>query len=1137
MRILIAGAPTGCWTNTGDEAILITMLDDLRRLEPGINISVVSSNPPGFLEQYNVEPIPYNDLSAMTRAAVESSLLILGGGSIFYDYWRFNPDLVLTNSHEGLSFYAGFALLAAILRKPLMLYAVGVGPLRTEGGISLSRIAFEIADVVTLRDPDSEALLALLGVDTSRIQVTADPVFNLTAAPEVSDLGRPLVGVCLRNWDAGLDSANWEREVADALDNFAEAHKAIIAFLPFHKTVDWPLTDDRGLAERVRKMLVRTKGSLLLTKDYTPSQKAGLLAGCDIVLGMRLHSVIMAQAAAVPTVALTFDDPKVASAMARVDCGKLVINLRDLTSDRLRSLLEETYRDREAISAALRSKLDTLRELAKRNASLAMTVAKAGPASTRQLSPEARSLIENVYRRARVNDLDLADRIPQLLSLPPETSSRAKDLGRSLEEAKMNRPRDQKQSESVPRPSKSRPRVACLTNRLLDWQTKEPHFGGAERYCVQLGNLLRELGLDVTFYQASNQLFEGDYYGFPVVGLGSGESYSEFQFGVGNAFHEATSEFEHVIYHMPNYASGRVREDAIMICHSIWFDYESSFPGIQFRTPEWFRHLYLAFSQPARIVSVDTNSINVIRALWPELSSRMTYLPNWVDTSQFRSPDRRQSSSLKVLFASRSEVVKGAAILASILEKVPHDCHFAWWVGEGTEEGTEMVQAAARSDSRLELYSTNPYENMPAIYREADICVIPSIGSEGTSLACLEALASGCAVVATNIGGLSALVQPGVNGLLVDPDPEQIAAAINHLIEYPDERRRMQRAGSLMAGRFRLEVWQQRWTDLLRRIGWIDPSVTPSILPVAAGLIDDDDAVNTQAPVVPAKATSHVSRASLYDVVCFSIIDWEFRWQRPQQIMSRFAASGHRVFYISISRFRDHHYEAVPLAPDVWEIRLGVPHAVDVYAGALPPGFARLIAESLRSLRDDFGITQAVSMVQIATWTRAACEARDLFGWTLVYDCMDDWSSFPGLDTRTSLIEEEQRLVESANLLVVSSSKLWEKWSHHNTNSLLARNAADFDFFSNGERGNLLAEARSPIVGYFGAIAEWFDIALMTRIARERPEYTFVLIGGIFDVETAELEGLPNVQLLGEQPYDLMPDILQLLMCASFHFW
>jgi glycosyltransferase involved in cell wall biosynthesis len=1009
--------------------------------------------------------------------------------------------------------------------------------LRTEGGISLTRAAFEIADVATLRDPDSKDLLASLGLETSRIQVTADPVFNLAPATEASTCKKPLVGVCLRNWDLALDTGNWERQVAVALDNFAESHNATIAFLPFHKTVDWPLTDDLGLAERVRSMLVRTPDSLLLANDYTPAQKAAFLAKCDIVLGMRLHSVIMAHAAAVPVVALTFEDPKVRSAMARVDCGTQAIDLRNLVSDHLLAVLEQTYRDRAVVSASLRSHSEPLCDLARRNASLAIALLNAGSADTRQFSAGVIRLIEKVNQRGCIDDGELAQLISQFLSMHEQAGARAeapgpdfaRDLGRSLEAARLNQPQDQRQSRNSRKPSGSRPRVAprvaCLTNRLLDWQTKEPHFGGAERYCVQLGSLLRELGLDVTFFQASNQSFQGDYYGFHVVGLGPGESFSEFQFGVCNAFNEATRDFDHVIYHMPNYASGRVRSDALMICHDIWFDHESHAEGIVFRTPEWFRHLYAAFSQPARIVSVDTNSINVIRALWPDLASKMTYLPNWVDVSTFRPVERRASEQLTVLFPRRSEVIKGAAILGSILDRVPHQCRFLWWLGEGTPEGSERVKAAARRDPRLQFYSVDSYEKMPAIYQSADICVIPSTGSEATSLACLEALASGCAVVATNIGGLPNLIQPGINGLLVDPEPERIADAINHLIENENDRTRLQHAAQLSAQGFRVEVWQERWTALLNSLGWIDTARSPRIpagipVPVPGSL----PTARTNESNGPSGEMSDGLRS--YDVICFSIIDWEFRWQRPQQMMSRFAAIGHRVFYISISRFAGRNYEAVPLAPNVWEIRLGLPHAIDVYAGVLPAGFARLIGEGLKSLRDDFEITHAVSMVQIATWTRTALEARDLFGWTVVYDCMDNWSTFPGLDTRIPLIEEERRLVESADLLVVSSDKLWDKWSSQNANSLLARNATDFDFFSQGKRGDVLAGVPSPIVGYFGAIAEWFDIELMVRIARERPQYRFVLLGGVYDVVVDELERLSNVQLLGEQPYELMPAYL-----------
>src|SRR4029079_19789350 len=76
------------------------------------------------------------------------------------------------------------------------------------------------------------------------------------------------------------------------------------------------------------------------------------------------------------------------------------------------------------------------------------------------------------------------------------------------------------------------------------------------------------------------------------------------------------------------------------------------------------------------------------------------------------------------------------------------------------------------------------------------------------------------------------------------------------------------------------------------------------------------------APVLDERETT------TYDVLCSSIIDWSFRWQRPQQLMSRMAAAGHRVFFLNTSEFLPHGgrtYEATPLRENVWEIRLAPP--------------------------------------------------------------------------------------------------------------------------------------------------------------------------------------------------------------------
>ncbi|HEV7239327.1 MAG TPA: glycosyltransferase [Thermoanaerobaculia bacterium] len=277
---------------------------------------------------------------------------------------------------------------------------------------------------------------------------------------------------------------------------------------------------------------------------------------------------------------------------------------------------------------------------------------------------------------------------------------------------------------------------------------------------------------------------------------------------------------------------------------------------------------------------------------------------------------------------------------------------------------------------------------------------------------------------------------------------------------------------------------------------------------------------------IPAVAPALDPRESTtYDVVCFSIIDWSFRWQRPQQLMSKLADAGHRIFFLEIASFLPpgaRTFEATPLRPNVWEIRLAPPVQFDVYSGAIPPQTAEWFLRMLDELRCEFGIVAAVSIVQIATWTRVAEAARARFGWKLVYDCMDEWKSFPGM--KTAVTREEERLVEQADVVAVSGTRLLEKWKR--VRPVLVRNAADFEFYQSAPRENLLGNVRRPIVGYFGAIAQWLDVRLVRRVAVERPDYTFVLIGGVFDVNVAALEKLPNVRLLGQQPYAHMPSYL-----------
>jgi GT2 family glycosyltransferase/glycosyltransferase involved in cell wall biosynthesis len=200
-------------------------------------------------------------------------------------------------------------------------------------------------------------------------------------------------------------------------------------------------------------------------------------------------------------------------------------------------------------------------------------------------------------------------------------------------------------------------------------------------------------------------------------------------------------------------------------------------------------------------------------------------------------------------------------------------------------------------------------------------------------------------------------------------------------------------------------------------------------------------------------------------------------------------------------------------------------YPLDIFGEVIDGRKLELLLASLDDLRRAYNINEAISYVMISSWGRAAKETARRWGWRLVYDCMDEWENFPGV--KDQLLEAEKQLVRDCDLLVVTAKKLQEKWRDYDRPMVLARNAVDYDFYA--ERcipNNLLEGLDHPIVGYYGAIADWFDVDLVAETARLRPGYNFVLLGGVFDTDVSPLRSLPNVHLPGQQPYETMPEYL-----------
>jgi GT2 family glycosyltransferase len=210
---------------------------------------------------------------------------------------------------------------------------------------------------------------------------------------------------------------------------------------------------------------------------------------------------------------------------------------------------------------------------------------------------------------------------------------------------------------------------------------------------------------------------------------------------------------------------------------------------------------------------------------------------------------------------------------------------------------------------------------------------------------------------------------------------------------------------------------------------------------------------------------------------------------------------------------------------NVWEVKLAAQRLPNIYGEVLDGDNKSTLLDSLAELRRTFKISEAVAYVMISSWTDVALDVRERFGWSVVYDCMDEWENFPGI--QPPLLDGELKLVKECDLLVVTAQTLYEKWQGHSRRMVLARNAVDYDFYVAHYAPNaLLTGVKYPIIGYYGAIADWFDMELMIDVALRRPDYTFVLLGGLWDADTSGLAALPNVHLLGLQPYETMPQYL-----------
>ncbi|HCS40473.1 MAG TPA: hypothetical protein DIW44_12930 [Anaerolineaceae bacterium] len=362
--------------NLGDELILVSMINGLWAQQNDLSIVVLSGNPKSTSKTHRVKSIAWEDYAGIVQAVSTCDLVILGGGGLFHDYWGVEPGTIFTSAHSGFSFYASVALLASIHQKKLMLSAIGVGPLFSDQARSLMRAIASQAIAISVRDSASQQLLISLGIPAHKITLTADAVFALpNIAPAILP-GRnesPVLGVSLRHWDVGVDASKWQHEIALTLDHFLDAHPdGRVQFIPLQNNED-EFLDDFALAKNIQKALNNKARTSITPRNASNSDRLATVSQCDLFLGMRLHSIILALMNHIPIIGINYD-PKVEMLLDQFGIENNLIVVGDIKSASLIKLLEQNRLNRPKFSSLIQKQTRRLAHLAQKNHELAVNL-------------------------------------------------------------------------------------------------------------------------------------------------------------------------------------------------------------------------------------------------------------------------------------------------------------------------------------------------------------------------------------------------------------------------------------------------------------------------------------------------------------------------------------------------------------------------------------------------------------------------------------------------------------------------------------------------------------------------------------------------------------------------------------------
>ncbi|MCL2498179.1 MAG: polysaccharide pyruvyl transferase CsaB [Symbiobacteriaceae bacterium] len=358
-RIVVSGYYG--FSNVGDEAILLSLHQSLKKCIPGVELVVLSARPQQTAREHGVIAVQRLAYLRVWQELRRADLLISGGGSLFQD----------VTSWRSLYFYLLVLVMGQLASCPVMIFAQGVGPVRGKFNRWLTAVILRRTTLITVRDAESMQELKRLGVNRVPQVLVADPVMALPPGDKrrgvelLRELGftpsdhQPLIGVSIRPWP-GSDHLLQELELA--LKHLMTSRGAGIILIPMH----YP--GDDAITAELRSRL----GDSPQVRIYSPvngvADMISLMGSLNLVMGVRLHALVFASIATTPAIAISYD-PKVDHFATRMQLA-LVGSIQQVKSEAICLAAEDLLANEQQVRRRFAALGDELKREAERSAEL-----------------------------------------------------------------------------------------------------------------------------------------------------------------------------------------------------------------------------------------------------------------------------------------------------------------------------------------------------------------------------------------------------------------------------------------------------------------------------------------------------------------------------------------------------------------------------------------------------------------------------------------------------------------------------------------------------------------------------------------------------------------------------------------------